>query len=586
MAARGSSTNPRIMSAKQLQAIAMIASGDVPQREMLKDLGINSTVLTKWQANEYFMDKVYEMQATVAAQALGDIQKKVTVKKRTPGKIDPQVRARALIDFNYFRREFLGRKRVVCQGRWGRWFEEEDRSVLLCPRGHGKSTTVVDYVVWKIIQDRTIRVLVLSKNSKLAKRWIYAITAMLEGRGRYRKIVQYFGAFKPDVPEKWTQEELIVEGASVEEPHPTLSCFGITAAIYGLRADLILCDDIVDTQNAGTEEQRDKLRDVFFSAIENILDAVDGRKPKMFVIGTRKHPLDLYNDLLSTPEFKVHIENAVQDWSKGRILAPELFDIEFFRKKLAILKVKKFNREFQNASFDERDVIINSDAFDNMGNLDELRSYGHRFDNWYVILNVDPGTSLKTKNTFAISVTAIDPEDENRRFLIDWNDEFVPSEDQPRFICAWYHKYGASAVRIESNACQKYLMDSVQREALAGGVYGGVVWTRFLPNVHPHFTSHTKLNDPVAGLETIGHHFEMGNWSLPYATEADITKTHEFIDKLVGYTYREHRKAHHAMCLWFGENEALERLHKELNIILLPTPAHRYQEPQFIDIRG
>jgi hypothetical protein len=577
------------MTKKQLRCIGMLATGETTHREIFDTLGINGVTLKSWRENPHFMEKVYAFQDRLAEEEV-EAQLKKVASSRPKGspRIDEELWKRCMSDkgFDEFREVFLGRTPVKCQSRWGKWFLHEARSLLLCPRSHGKTTTVIDYVVWCICRDRTIRVLILSKSGKNASRWVRSIKAILEGKGKYEKLIHYAGVFKPDNAEKWTQEELIVEGAEPEEPHPTISCYGITASIYGLRADLILCDDIVDDKNSQTEEQREKLRDTFFAAIENILDAVEGKTPKMFVIGTRKHPLDLYNDLLSTPGFDCHIENAVIDWAHARVLAPELFNITFFREKLEKLKVKKFNREFQNAAFDERDVIVSGEAFDGDRNLDLTRSYGHYHDSWHITIAVDPGTSLRVKGTFAASVIGFNPEEPHKRYLIDWTDEHIPSEDQPRFLCAWYQHYKASAIRIETNACQKYLMDAVQREASLGGNFGGVVWGTFLPNVHPHITNRTKLNDPVAGLETVGHHFEEGQWSLPWGTEKDMAKTQEFIDKLVGYTYREHRKAHHVMCLWFGENEILDRQNRVMNVILLDQPHYRARERKFVDIRG
>jgi hypothetical protein len=553
--------NPRLLTGNQLTAIALLAKGDMVENDIRKTVGINDQTWRNWKNQSGFMDKVYELQGQIAGDTLKEVQEHA--KRKPIAKApNPEIRERALKDFDFFRREFLGRKYVVCQKRWGNWFEKEARPVLLCPRNHGKSTVVVDYAIWRIINDRSIRILVLSKSSTLAERWVRSIKSILEGRGKYAKVVQYFGTFKPPgKPDKWTQNELIVEGASPEEPHPTLSCFGVTAALYGLRADLILCDDIVDRENAATEEQRDKLKDTFFSAIENILDAANGKDPKMIVIGTRKHPLDLYNDLINLEGFNVHVENAVKDWKKGRILCKELFDMAFFRDKLAKLGLKKFNREFQNASFDDRDVIVSSDSFLNDMNLDIDRSYGDMpFKRWYVIVAADPGTSTKKKETFQAVVVAVDPEDDRKRYLIQYVEDFVPSEDQPKYLCALYHKYGAGAMRIESNACQKYLMDSVVRESMEGGMYNGYVYPRFMVNVHPHFTSSTKLNDPIAGLETVGHYFEEGLWRLPVKTEVDQDRTNKFIDKITGYTYRERNKAHAVMCLWFAENEILEYL--------------------------
>jgi hypothetical protein len=555
--------------------------------EISAALGINPVTVYRWNQREDYNKNLQEFSKTVFDEIEGDavLSRRERVKKKlTP--LDNDVKRRALKDFIYFRQRFLKRLPVKAHKRWAEWIEDDERSVLLCPRGHGKSTLVIDWLIWQIAKDRTVRILIVSESSKLATRWVRQIKAILT---RNVELTQYFGTFKPFKPEKWTENELIVEGADPEQPHSTLASYGSTAALYGLRADIIICDDIVGDENSRTDEQREKLRDTFFNAIEHILDFVNGGSPKMVTIGTRKHSFDLYNTLIKGEGFTVHTEKAVLSWEdNGKILCPELFNkvggISHFRKQRDKVGLRRFNREFQNTAFDDRDIIIPGDAFDDGKNLDFSRSYGDKYPSWYVVVCADPGTSEKDRGTFSATVIGYSEDAPLERYLIDWFEGVMPSEDQPKFLCSLYMKYGAGAMKIESNACQKYLMDSVHREAELGGVYNGIVWPRFRPNVHPHFTSFTRLNDKKAGLETVGHAFDMGRWRLPANHDEDITRTEDLIEKLSGYTYVEHKKAHVLMTLWFGENEILDYTNKIAEVISLDVPDYRYIPEDWITI--
>jgi len=547
--------SPDILTAKQVEFTRMMIAGKYTIMDIRNACGIAQPTYYKWLENPLIHQRIVDAQGKDSNEVLDVVGAKDFDDNID---VDQEIKKRALKDFHFFRKEFLGRTSFKCQKQWIEWIEAEDKTVLLCPRNHGKSTTIIDYCIWRIVKDRSIRILMVSRSSKLAARWVASIKRVLEGRGKYKRLVKYFGAFKPlGVPEKWKQSEIIVEGPPLEEPPPTLSCYGMTAAIYGLRADLIFCDDIVDTENSDTEEQREKVLDTLISAIDNILDVDSGQGVKLGIIGTRKHPLDLYNHLKHLDEFSVHTQKAVIKWDyPSVILCPERFDIEFFRKKRSS-GLRRFNREFQNAAFDDKDVIVPSDAFDGEKNLDFSRSYGDKLENWYIIISVDPGLNSRDKATFAMSATAYDMDGADDRHLIDWYDGMVPSKDQPRLINSWYHKYGASALVIEINACQKYLMDSVIEAARTGGEYDGIVWPRRRIIVKPHVTRESKISEPRAGLDIVGHYFETNSWHLPAQEEEDREKTDEFVQQICGYTYREHKKAHQLMTLWFAENEIL-----------------------------
>jgi phage terminase large subunit-like protein len=60
-----------------------------------------------------------------------------------------------------------------------------------------------------------------------------------------------------------------------------------------MHADLIIMDDVVDKDNARTEDGRSKV-----SLQYSYLASIEGAYSRQLVVGTRYHPLDLYNNLL------------------------------------------------------------------------------------------------------------------------------------------------------------------------------------------------------------------------------------------------------------------------------------------------
>jgi len=69
---------------------------------------------------------------------------------------------------------------------------------------------------------------------------------------------------------------------------------GLTTSITGLHCDISVMDDVVVKENAYTNDGRDKVKQQY-----SLLSSIEGAEAENWVVGTRYHPKDLYNDLMS-----------------------------------------------------------------------------------------------------------------------------------------------------------------------------------------------------------------------------------------------------------------------------------------------
>lgn len=107
------------------------------------------------------------------------------------------------------------------------------------------------------------------------------------------------GQIKPDEPEKWTDREIIVERPNLNLKDPTLSTVGVGGTILSKRADIIICDDILNPENTRTPAQRQKLKEWFYQVLMPVL--VPGGR--LLFVGTVWNPQDLLTELLKDPSF-------------------------------------------------------------------------------------------------------------------------------------------------------------------------------------------------------------------------------------------------------------------------------------------
>lgn len=187
-----------------------------------------------------------------------------------------------------------GVHREVCA-----WWDRPDRKrhqILIIPREHMKSTLIAYRAVQAIIKNPSIRILLISSTSNLATKQLKFIKDILVSpafRNYWPEMVNKEEAKR----EKWTEREISVDHPQRKDDairEPTVFTAGLTSNIVGLHSDITILDDVVTSSNAYTEEGRDKVREQY-----GYLSSVESTESEEWVVGTRYHPNDLYNDLLA-----------------------------------------------------------------------------------------------------------------------------------------------------------------------------------------------------------------------------------------------------------------------------------------------
>lgn len=179
-----------------------------------------------------------------------------------------------------------------------RWWMSEGKShqLLLLPRDHMKSALIAYRVAWELTKDPSLRILYISATSNLAIKQLKFIKDILTN-DTYR-------AYWPDMinpeeakREKWAEKEISIDHPKRREENirePSVFTAGLTTNIIGLHADICVMDDVVVSKNAYTELGREKVREQY-----GHLSSIEGTGAREWVVGTRYHPNDLYNDLMA-----------------------------------------------------------------------------------------------------------------------------------------------------------------------------------------------------------------------------------------------------------------------------------------------
>ena len=236
-------------------------------------------------------------------------------------------------DFLEFRERFMvyqdhrSRRFVRAQTNWYqrdsyKRLTEENRLIIIMPPGHLKTTTYcIEYVTWLIMRDRNTRALVIKKSQPEAKKdvaavqerltcdYYHSMQEMLRDQGDEPNecpICVYFPdtPFKPEGKysgDKWGAEGFRVRGITSGEKDDTMQAKGVGSQVLGIRADIIILDDVQSDVEARTSQAGTDEKAMWINA--SILGRVT-MSQKVVYLGNYYAPQDLAHKVISDhPDF-------------------------------------------------------------------------------------------------------------------------------------------------------------------------------------------------------------------------------------------------------------------------------------------
>jgi hypothetical protein len=462
--------------------------------------------------------------------------------------------------------------------------------IVNTPPFHAKSMTIsINYVTWRIVENPNIRIILVSKTSAMAKKFLSAVKDRLSSQTRQ------FGELKHDFAPVdgydgngavWRQDMIYINPdlRSRGEKDPTVEALGIGQQIYGARADLIILDDCVVSENAHEyEKQIHWIQKEVLSRLE--------RTGKLLVVGTRLMAQDLYSELRKPIWYASGVspwtyltqpavlaadsedpENWITLWPYTNVEpqdlgqgvpdanedglwpmwdGPALFEVK------SSMSAENWQRVYMQAQISEAMTFTQSmvDGCTNElrvpGPLVEGRR-GHRPEGMaglYVIAGLDPAPT----NYTAAVVIGVD-RTTGRRYLLDvWNKySALPSEIRD-LVKNWTMRYGIIEWRIEENGLNKYIS---QDEEI-------VRWCRSRgTGVFGHLTNQNKW-DSQFGVATMANLFlgyQTGSSMIELPSRRNHAGMQALVEQLLTWYPTPGQKQMPTqdclMALWFAELRA------------------------------
>ena len=492
---------------------------------------------------------------------------------------------RAIDDFDYFRRRYLGRINKPWQNMAAQMvvdLEDTDQRewvVVNVPPGSGKSTTFThDIPVWLIARNRVLgkdsRILIGSRTQRQANQYGRRLRATLmrtrPTEQAEASLISDFGSFQPMNSNLWRAEEGIIwenpDEQPTDEKEPTWMCAGMDTGFLGGRYKFVIWDDLVDASTIRTEEARTRQQNWFDDEAETRLEPGG-----LFLLqGQRLSPDDLYRYALDKPGVKddgepdpdsskylhvvypAHDETKCQDdhsrnaqpWPEGCLLDPERLS---WRDLMTVKSnnPRKFDIIMQQKDVDPAGSLVPREfifggkwnGLDLPGCIDNDRAIGEivdpfRSDGVISAISVDPSPT----KFWSVQWWVYNPETE-LRYLVDIHraamdaPDFLDRLHDGRYVGLaqdWVLRAAdvglpIGTIIVERNAAQRFLLqyEYVKNWTALHGV-----------SLIPHDTTAANKSDEQFGVQTLRPHYQYGRVRLPFGDTRSKSLSHSLIDEV------------------------------------------------------
>ena len=133
------------------------------------------------------------------------------------------------------------------------WTTSPNRGLLMAFRHSGKSTVVGIFAACVLYLRPETRILILSAETTLASRMVSHIKHILENHPWCVDLI-------PANKKEWGASRITIN-RPIGVREPSVTCQGVYGNVTGMRADLIICDDVEVPNTTNTSQKRENLRE-------------------------------------------------------------------------------------------------------------------------------------------------------------------------------------------------------------------------------------------------------------------------------------------------------------------------------------
>ena len=355
--------------------------------------------------------------------------------------------------------------------------KQSQRKCIVLPRDHSKSSFVtIAWSIQQILRNPNVRILIANGVWDQARKFLLEIKGYLESSD----LKYFFGDF---VSSRWNSDDIIVRQRTKPFKEPTIMTTGVEAESTGARADIIIADDLMGSQNFDSPEKREKVKR-FRRSLQHLLEPGG-----IFVdIMTRWHLDDTYAEIMEKENrfYDVMVRKIVED---GKLIYPQKFSKRFdpVHKEFVpapghcmdyvdYLKGKfppdEWSSQYLNEPISTENQVFKPEMF---------KHWNERPDGLYIAMGVDLAISQVAGSDWtALVVMGMDAK--RRLYVLDYmRGKWGPS-DTVKNIFDMQERWRPVVVGMETNGFQRTYKLAVEAEMRARNRYFAVAEIRNGPD--------------------------------------------------------------------------------------------------------
>ena len=325
-----------------------------------------------------------------------------------------------------------------CFGFVNTWFHDawydtiQNRDVksglIIAPRNSAKSTCWAKVaVLWLLGTNPDLRIVIVSRTSALAKTDMRFIRQNIESNDRVKEVFpselidgRVYGLEQGN---PWGEDALTVVN-NRRDGVQSVYAVGLGGSISGIRADVIIVDDLIDQNNVMTEGQRSKIDEFWDTVVTPTLNP-GGR---IFLVGTRYHAKDFYSRMLEDEMYKdnTFMFPALQLDDKGElVLGPDGGPISYWPARWSVYELLRMKERMGTLAFNSQYMCDPSGYAGQLFDPDDIHTYNPRTDLMPIwndldfIMSVDPNVTEDPESDNTAIVTGAVDRKRGRVYVLD-----------------------------------------------------------------------------------------------------------------------------------------------------------------------
>jgi predicted phage terminase large subunit-like protein len=329
------------------------------------------------------------------------------------------------------------------------------KALIELPRDHGKSVQVCARVLWELGRNPALRVKIVCATEGIAAERGRFIRDAIAGNAPLRKVFPWLRPAQP-----WTETRFTIKRPA-NVIGPSVTALGVGAGLTGTRADLLVCDDIVDVHSLTSAAERARVKAFFRDNLLNLLEP-DGRCWCLF---TPWHADDLNAELKRNPAFGLFRRAVDEDL---RPLWPERWPRERLIERRAEIGTASFARGYRLVPLTEDLVPILAKW---------VRFWSDEQPAERTVLAVDPAVTAHS-SADASALVVLQRTANNEIRCVEAIARRIHAPELVQLIDLLERRWQPEAIVFESNAAFKGIKDLLVRHASFGPKIKGIEQTK------------------------------------------------------------------------------------------------------------